>query len=88
MWARIVDCFDLIFNYDVIREQSEEDKQYNELLIENHRLQRELDIVTMSRDRYLETCKKRSSEKKELKKELKKANEKIKELEQKLGATL
>lgn len=88
MWARIVDCFDLIFNRDVIKEQRDEDKQYNDLLIENHRLQRELDIVTMSRDRYLEACKKRSSEKKEVKKELKKANEKIKELEQKLGATL
>lgn len=69
MWARIVDCFDLIFNRDVIKEQSDEDKQYNDLLIENHRLQREIDIITMSRDRYLDNCKKKTAEIKELKKE-------------------
>lgn len=88
MWARIFDCFDLIFNHNVIKEQKEEDKQYNDTLIENGKLQHEIDLITISRNRYLETCKKRSSEKKELKKELKRANEKIKELEQKLGATL
>jgi len=88
VWARIVDCFDLIFNYDAIREQSEEDKQYEEVIKIIGDLEKDIDIIMKSRDKYLRNCKKKSVEIKELKKELKKANEKIKELEQKSGATL
>jgi len=45
VWARIVDCFDLIFNYDAIREQSEEDKQYEEVIKIIGDLEKDIDII-------------------------------------------
>lgn len=69
--ARMYDFFDYLFNCDVIKEQSEEDKQYEQLLKEKEQLENDLEIMTKSRDRYLETCKKRTSEIKELKKKIK-----------------
>lgn len=71
MIARIIDCFDLVFNHDVIKELTEEDKQYNELLIENSNLRHEVEIVTKSRDKYLRNCRKKTEKIKELKEEIK-----------------
>lgn len=71
MKARIIDCFDLIFNRDVIKEQSEEDKQYEEALKKIGDLERDIDILTKSRNRYLQNCKKKTEKIKELKAEIK-----------------
>lgn len=80
MWARIVDCFDLIFDRDVIKEQKEEDKQYEKLLAENGDLRHEIEVITLSRNRYLDNCKKKSAENKVLKKENKELKKKLNEV--------
>ena len=69
--ARMYDFFDYLFNHNVIKEQTDEDKQYEDLLKEKGQLENDLEIMTKSRDRYLETCKKRTSEIKGLKKKIK-----------------
>lgn len=95
MRARITDFFDYLFNHNVIKEQESEDEKFKDLqekykqLNEKYeQIQRELEIVKLSRDRYLTTCKKRSTEKKTIKKQLDEANKKIEELEQQVGETL
>lgn len=66
---------------DVInQERVEEDKQYNDLLIEIRQLKKELELIEISRNRYLENCKKKTSEIRILKKENKQLKEKLKEV--------
>ena len=74
----MIDFLDYLFNHDVIKEQTEEDKQYEELVKEKEQTEKDLELMTKSRDRYLDTCKKRTAEIKKLKK-------KIKELENGTG---
>lgn len=87
MIARIIDCLDILLNKDVIKEQSDEDKQYEDVLTEKNRICNELELLTLSRDRYLRNCKKKTAESKTLKKEnneLKEENNELKEQIKKL----
>lgn len=84
MRARILDFFDYVFNHNVIKEQKEEDKQYEDLLSDFSDLQHEVGVITTSRDRYLENCKKKSAENKILKKENKELRKEIETLKKKL----
>lgn len=58
MILRIREFFEYLFNVDVIKEQREEDIQFEEALTRIAQLEQELKIVKNSRDRYLKNCKK------------------------------
>ena len=58
MILRIKEFFEYLFNVDVIKEQREEDIQFEEALTRIAQLEQELKIVKNSRDRYLKNCKK------------------------------
>ena len=87
--ARMWDFKDYVLNRNVIKDDLLEQGEYEKALMQINELEeqiekeaKERELITISRDRYLETCKRRSAEKKECRKELKDANEKIRMLEQ------
>lgn len=70
--SRLKDIIRYAINKETIdNERKEEDKQYNEVLEQIYELKKDLQLMTLSRDRYLENCRKKTAEIKELKKKIK-----------------
>lgn len=76
--ARVKDFFDYFFNRNVVKDQINDDEKFLDLQVKYKKLkekyekvQRELEIITLSRDRYLSNCKKKTVQIKDLKNKLK-----------------
>lgn len=84
--ARVIDFFDYLFNHDVIKEEYLEQAEYEKALMKINKLQKKLRTSEDIKDRYLENCKNKSREMKELKKENKKLKEEIVRLKNGTGS--
>lgn len=75
--VRMIDFGDYLFNRNVIKDDFLEQGEYEKALMRIDKLEKQLEkekkekeLIMLSRDRYLENCKKKSKENKELKKRI------------------